>query len=108
MLPVTVASTNTLGAAVGGVTSPVAVPGYQCGPTCAGAAPACVVLMEVGFKLPVVTEPDTARFPLSDSENALIPLVTLMLDAEQLVGSHGRITSGIVVVVSPAPENWIW
>jgi hypothetical protein len=59
---------------------------------------------------PTVSEPTTAvepltvRFPVSDSENAEIPLVAVTLVNVGELGSLGKITLGSCLVVMPGPE----
>jgi hypothetical protein len=48
-------------------------------------------------------EPLTVRFPVSDNENAEIPLVVVTLVKVGVLGSLGRRTLGICLVVIPGP-----
>ena len=48
-------------------------------------------------------DPLTVKFPASESENAEMPLVVVTVVKVGAVGSLGRITLGICLVVIPGP-----
>ena len=49
-------------------------------------------------------DPLTVRLPLSDNENAEIPLVVVTVVNVGVLGSLGKITLGICLVVIPGPS----
>src|SRR5208282_95224 len=101
-VPLEYVSTATVGAA-GAVHFPPAVPAYQCGPIWTGAALPCCGALSVEGEL---TPPLTVRLPERFRFSAEIFCATFKVWKLGEVGSAGRRTSGIVVVLTPAPEIW--